>query len=56
VNSDNVPAAEAISAVEKLNSAAHVSITITEASLVLLERRPRSYSWQMVKKIPLTGN
>jgi 2'-5' RNA ligase len=54
-NSDNVPAAEAISAVERLSSTARVSVTVTEGTLVLLERRPRSYFWQTVTKIPLTG-
>jgi 2'-5' RNA ligase len=54
-NSDNVPATEIIEVVEKLNSAAQVSVTITHATLVLLERRPRSYAWQAVSRIPLAG-
>jgi 2'-5' RNA ligase len=54
-NSDNVPAAEVISAVEKLHAVAHISVTITEGTLVLLERRPRSYAWQAVSRIPLAG-
>jgi 2'-5' RNA ligase len=54
-NSDNVPAAEVIAAVEKLNETAHVSVTITEGTLVLLERRARSYAWQAVSRIPLAG-
>ena len=52
-NSDGVPAAEAIAAVEALNPAARVDVTISEGTLVLLERRPRSYSWQVVSRIPL---
>jgi len=54
-NSDDVPAAEAITAVEKLNPSAHVNVTITHATLVLLERRPRSYAWQAVRQVPLLG-
>lgn len=54
-NSDNVPAAEAIAAVEKMNSSAHVNVTITHATLVLLERRIRSYAWQTVSQVPLVG-
>ena len=52
-NSDDVPAAEAIAAVEALNPAARVDVTISEATLVLLERRRRSYSWQVISRIPL---
>lgn len=52
-NSDDVPAAEAIAAVETLNPSARVDVTISEAKLVLLERRTRSYSWQVVSRIPL---
>jgi 2'-5' RNA ligase len=54
-NSDNVPAAEVIAAVERLNATAYVSVTITEGTLVLLERRSRSYAWQVVSRIPLVG-
>lgn len=54
-NSDNVPAAEAIAAVEKLNPAAHLTVTITAGTLVLLQRRPRSYDWQAIARIPLSG-
>ena len=52
-NSNDVPAAEAIAAVETLNPTARVDVTISEATLVLLERRRRSYSWQVVSRIPL---
>ncbi|HEV2472778.1 MAG TPA: 2'-5' RNA ligase family protein, partial [Chthonomonadales bacterium] len=54
-NSDGVPAAEAIAAVEKLNATAYVDVTIEEGALVLLERRLRSYRWQAISRIPLTG-
>ena len=54
-NSDDVPATETIAAVEKLYFTAQVSVTITHATLVLLERRPRSYAWQAVSRIPLAG-
>jgi 2'-5' RNA ligase len=55
VNSDDVPATEAIAAVEKLNSAASVNITIREGMLALLERRRRAYAWRAVARIPLAG-
>jgi 2'-5' RNA ligase len=51
-NSD-APAAEAITAVESLNPIARVDVTISEGTLVLLERRRRSYSWRVVSRIPL---
>jgi 2'-5' RNA ligase len=54
-NADGIPAADAIAAVEKMHVTARVSITITEVALVLLERRPRSYSWRVVSRIPLAG-
>jgi hypothetical protein len=54
-NSDDVPADEVISVVEKLNSAASVNITIKEGILALLERRPRAYAWRVVSRIPLAG-
>jgi len=55
-NADDVPAAEAIAAVEELNaSAPRAETTVNEAMLVLLERRHRSYAWQPVARIPLTG-
>jgi len=42
--------------VEKLNaSAPRAETTVKEAMLVLLERRHRSYAWQPVARIPLTG-
>jgi 2'-5' RNA ligase len=54
-NTDAIPAAEVISAVEKLNSVAPVDVTIRQATLVLLERQARSYSWQAVSRVSLTG-
>lgn len=54
-NSDDVPAAEAIAAVEKLNAIARVNVTIEEGVLVLLERRQRSYAWQAISRIPVAG-
>lgn len=54
-NSDNVPAAEAVAAVEKLHAGAHASVTVADGTLVLLERRPRSYAWRAVSRIPLAG-
>jgi len=52
-NSDNIPAAEVIAVVERLNSSAHVSVTVTHGTLVLLERHPRSYAWRAVSRVPL---
>lgn len=54
-NSDNIPAAEVIAVVERLNPTAHVKVTVTHATLVLLERRPNSYAWEMVSRIPLSA-
>lgn len=54
-NSDNILAAEIIAVVEKLNATAHVRVTVTHGTLVLLERRPNSYAWQAVSRIPLSG-
>jgi 2'-5' RNA ligase len=52
-NSDDIPATEAIAAVEKLNATARVNVTIEYATLVLLERRQRSYAWEVISRIPL---
>jgi hypothetical protein len=52
-NSDEIPAAEAIAAVEKLNATACADAIVTDAALGLLERRPRSYAWRAVGRIPL---
>lgn len=55
-NSDGIPAAETVAAVEKINAIdPRVDVTIEEAVLVLLERLQRSYAWQTVSRIPLTG-
>lgn len=54
-NSDNIQAAEVIAAVEKLNATASATVTVTHGTLVLLERRPRSYAWQAFSRIPLSG-
>lgn len=54
-NSDEAPAAQAIAAVEKLRPTARTSLTITAATLVLLQRRPRAYAWEAIARIPLTG-
>lgn len=55
-NTDDVPAADAIAAVGKLNAAAPwAEAAVAEAILVLLERRQRAYAWQPVARIPLAG-
>ena len=52
-NSD-VPAANAIAAIEKLSSA-HVDTDINDAALVLLARGQQSYTWRVVSRIPFAG-
>lgn len=55
-NSDGIPAAETVAAVEKINATdPHVDVTIKEGALVLLERLQRSYAWQAVSRIRLAG-
>ena len=55
-NSDDVPAAEVISAMEKLNaSAERADVAVNQVTLVLLERRPRSYAWRAVTRMALGG-
>jgi len=56
-NSDGVPAADVIAVIEKLNSSAPIiDVVIDRATIALVERRPRSYSWQPVTRIPLAGS
>ncbi|WP_081769247.1 2'-5' RNA ligase family protein [Nocardia nova] len=53
-NSDGISAADAMSAVENANHTIQSArVEVTEAKLVLLERRQRSYSWQVISRIPL---
>jgi hypothetical protein len=55
-NTDKVPAADAIAAVEKLNaSGPSAEVAVEETELVLLERRQCSYAWELVSRVPLTG-
>jgi 2'-5' RNA ligase len=55
-NTDGVPAADAIAAVEKLNSPRpRAEATVRQAAVVLLERRQRSYTWELLSLVPLTG-
>jgi 2'-5' RNA ligase len=56
-NSDGVPAANVVAAVDKLNATAQsdVRVKVTHAALVLLERLPRSYAWDVLSRIPLAG-
>jgi 2'-5' RNA ligase len=56
-NSDDVPAAQVIAAVENLNATVctDVTVRVTDGTLVLLEQRPRSYAWEAVRRIPLAG-
>jgi 2'-5' RNA ligase len=50
-----VPADQAIAAIETLNPLPPATTRIKEAILVLLERRERSYAWQTVAQLPLSG-
>jgi hypothetical protein len=55
-NTEGVPAAEAITAVEKLNASGASAVAVVQAAaLVLLERHPRSYAGQAIAQIPLAG-
>jgi hypothetical protein len=56
-NADGVSAAKVVAAVEKLNATARsdVRVKVTHATLVVLERRPRSYAWDVLSRIPLAG-
>jgi hypothetical protein len=53
-NSD-VPAAQAIAAVERLSSLDAVAVSVRHVALVLLERHRRAYSWETVTCVPLAG-
>lgn len=55
-NSDDVPAAQVIAAVERLNAVARVDVTIRQAALVLLERDQHSYTWDVVSQVPLRSD
>jgi len=52
-NSDDIPAAEVIAVVKRLNPVAYVDVTINDGALVLLERDHRAYKWQVVSQVPL---
>ncbi len=55
-NTDDVPATEVIAAVQQLNaSRARAEAMIDKAALVLLERRQRSYTWELLAQVSLTG-
>jgi 2'-5' RNA ligase len=54
-NSDDVPAAGTVAAVEGVRAAASVNVTIQDVSLVSLTRRPRAYEWATLLRIPLLG-
>ncbi|APB00741.1 hypothetical protein NS506_06710 [Nocardia seriolae] len=55
-NADGVSAADATRAVAAINTTMHgVRVTVAEVAMVLLERRPRSYSSLVVYRIPLAG-
>lgn len=49
----DVPSAEALAAVEQLNSLPEVDALVDDVSLVLLERGHRSYQWQVVETVAL---
>jgi 2'-5' RNA ligase len=54
-NSDGIPAAQAVAAVEQLNRLPRIDVRIEEGTLVLLERRQRAYAWQAISRIPFSG-
>jgi 2'-5' RNA ligase len=56
-NSDDVPAADVVAAVDRINATARtdVRVKVTDGALVLLEQRPRSYAWEAVSRIPLAS-
>lgn len=51
----HVPAAQAIAAVQQLNTGDTVTVSVSRVALVLLDRRSRAYSWQSVDHVPLAG-
>ncbi|WP_432838783.1 2'-5' RNA ligase family protein [Dactylosporangium sp. CA-092794] len=53
-NSD-VPATQAITAVERLSPLDIVTVPVSQVALVVIERRSRAYSWHAVTQIPLAG-
>ncbi|WP_433727809.1 2'-5' RNA ligase family protein [Nocardia sp. CA-129566] len=56
-NSDGVSAADAMAAVDRMNETIRgVDVKVAEALMVLLERRQRSYSWQVLSKISFAEN
>ncbi|MFI6501109.1 2'-5' RNA ligase family protein [Nonomuraea typhae] len=54
-NASDVSATQAVAAVEKLSGLTCADVTAKEGALVLLERRKRSYSWEAIFHIPLSG-
>jgi 2'-5' RNA ligase len=55
-NTDGVPAADAIAAVETLTaSKLRAEVTVRQTAVVLLERCQRSYTWELLLQVPLTG-
>lgn len=55
-NSDGVSATNAMATVDRINDTIRsVGVKVTEAVMVLLERRQCSYSWQVISRIPLAG-
>ncbi|WP_330249707.1 2'-5' RNA ligase family protein [Nocardia sp. NBC_00565] len=55
-NSDGIAVTEADAAVAELNATIRaVNVRVTEAVIVLLERRQNSYSWKVISRIPLVG-
>lgn len=50
----DVPAARAISAIDRLRIFSYVNFTVSNVVLVLLERTERSYYWREIATIPLS--
>jgi 2'-5' RNA ligase len=54
-NSDDVPAAGTVAAVEGVRTTPSVRVTIKDAALVLLARRRRAYEWSTLLRVALSG-
>lgn len=55
-NTNGIPATEIVSKAEQLNATIlPADVTVSDVSLVLLERRQRSYAWQVTSRVPLVA-
>jgi 2'-5' RNA ligase len=54
-SNSNMPAAPIIRMVKSLRNIPTVPLRVSEASLVLLERRERAWAWTTAERVPFTG-